>query len=183
MNLPPGVTVTKAASPAAPLYVPVEGTAAERFPSATFTMSAQSNSVAKASYVRVMDPPACTDSESIALCQSDGTVAGALADPFTEGVDWLTNAGQGSPFDRFDLTGVSIAASIPAQVDLGASTAWLLRYSGGTYTTEATTAAAVNAMTTADLADVVGVSVTFQGSDPATTGGTITAANVLTMTM
>src|SRR5690606_26080935 len=59
------------------------------------------------------------------------------------------------------------------------TTVWLLRYNGDGYTTTAHTATEVNAMSAGTLADVVGFSVTFQGSDPAETGGTITQANDL----
>ncbi|TDE98814.1 DUF11 domain-containing protein [Occultella glacieicola] len=179
----PGVEVTKSADPTTDLYIPVAGTPAQNYPTTTFTMTANSDSVARASYVRVTDPPACTDAGEVSLCQSAGTAAGAIGDPFTADVEWLTAGGIGNPFDRFDLTAVRIGASIPAEVDLAASPVWLLRYDAGTYSTEQSTAAAVNATDRADLADVVGISVTFQGSDPATTGGTITAANRLTVSL
>lgn len=177
----PGVTVTKSVSPSSPLYVPAEGADPSSYPSATFRIEARNDSVAKSSYIRVTDPPVCTDSDEMSVCQSEGTAAGALADPFTADIDWLTVEGQGNPFDRFDLTGVTISAAIADQVDLDESIVWLLRYDAGAYTTQQTTAAAVNAMSAAELADVVGISVTFQGTDPATTGGTITPANVLSI--
>ncbi|GAA4429190.1 hypothetical protein GCM10023169_31180 [Georgenia halophila] len=180
-NAPPGVTVAKAVDPTTDLYVPMAGTDASRYPTATFTLTAQNDSVSKASYVRVTDPPACTDAADIELCQSAGTAAGATADPFTADIDWLTAAGLGNPFDRFDLTGIRIGASIADQVDLAATTVWLLRYADGGYTTEQTTAAAAVAMDAAQLADVVGISVTFQDADPAVDGGSITADNRLTV--
>ena len=180
-NPGPGVTVTKTVLPTSELYVPMEGTPASNFPTAAFTIGARNNSVSAASYVRVMDSPLCTDADAIGVCEGPATAAGAVADPFTPGVQWLTAAGQGNPFDRFDLTKVTISASITAQVDLGASTVWLLRYSAGTYSTTTATATAVNAMTTGALSDVVGVSVTFQGTDPVTAGGSISSSDVLTV--
>ena len=183
VNPGPGVTLIKQATPSTPLYVPMAGSAPSAYPSATFTLTARNNSVARASYVRVMDPPLCTDAAAISACQSAATAAGALADPFTPGVEWLTAAGQGNPFERFDATSIRIAASIPAEVDLNATTVWLLTYVDGAYATVATTAAAVNTMTAADLADVVGISVTFQGTDPVANGGSITSANQLTITI
>ncbi|WEK60706.1 MAG: DUF5979 domain-containing protein [Candidatus Microbacterium colombiense] len=182
-NPGPGVSVRKSVTPTTALHVPRAGSAPSTYPTAQFTLEARNDSVSKASYIRVTDPPVCADGEAMALCQSAGTAAGAKADPFTENIDWLTAAGQGNPFERFDLRKVTISAAIPAQVDLTASTVWVLRYADGEYTTQQTTAAAVNAMDATALADVVGVSVTFQGTDPATTGGTITAANVLRIVM
>ena len=179
----PAVDVRKSVTPTTPLNVPLPGADAETYPTATFTLEARNGSVAKASYIRVTDPPACTDTQDIAECQSAATAAGAAGDPFTADIDWLTATGQGNPFDRFDATKVTIGAAIPEQVDLAASVVWLLRYDegGGGYATEQTTAAAVNAMTAEQLATVVGISTTFQSTDPATTGGTITPANVLTV--
>ena len=84
-------------------------------------------------------------------------------------------------FDHVDLTGVRVSASIPSEVDLASSVVWLLRYDGTGYTSSPTTASALAAMTAAQLADVVGVSVTFQGASPGTTGGTISQSNVLTV--
>lgn len=182
-NPGPGVTVRKSVTPTTPLHVPRAGSDPSTYPTAQFTLEARNDSVSRASYIRVTDPPACADGEAMALCQSAATAAGADADPFTADIDWLTAAGQGNPFDRFDLRKVTISAAIPAQVDLAASTVWVLRYVDGEYTTLQTTAAAINAMDAATLADVVGVSVTFQATDPATTGGTITAANVLSVVM
>ncbi|HWV48524.1 MAG TPA: hypothetical protein VN035_03625, partial [Microbacterium sp.] len=179
----PAVDVRKSVTPTTPLNVPLPGADAEAYPTATFTLEARNGSVAKASYIRVTDPPACTDTQDIAECQSAATAAGAVGDPFTADIDWLTATGQGNPFDRFDATHVTISAAIAAQVDLAASVVWLLRYdeAAGEYTTEETTAAAVNAMTAEQLASVVGISTTFQGTDPTATGGTITPANVLTV--
>ncbi|WP_291379570.1 DUF5979 domain-containing protein [Demequina sp.] len=179
----PGVTVDKSVSPTSLLYVPMEGSLASSYPTARFRVVARNNSVSQASYVRVMDSPVCTDSADIVTCESPATAAGALADPFTSGVNWLTAAGQGNPFDRFNLTDVAIAASIPAQVDLNASTVWLLHYNAGVYSTTSHTAAQVNAMSSSSLADVVGISVTFQDTDPVTDGGSISSANNLTVTL
>jgi len=187
-GFPPGVTVSKAVSPTSDMYVPMAGTPAASYPSATFTVTGKNNSVVRAGYVRVMDSPACTDADPILTCEGPATAVGAVADPFTPGVQWLTAAGMGNPFDRFDLRDVTIAASIPAEVDLTASVVWLLHYDIGTDTYSTTSHFAsgvggVNSMTASDLSDVVGISVTFQGSDPATAGGSITASNNLTVTL
>lgn len=182
-NPGPDVAVRKSVTPTTPLHVPREGSDPSTFPTARFTLEARNESVARASYIRVTDPPVCADGDAMAECQSAGTAAGATADPYTGDVEWLTAPGQGNPFERFDLRKVTISAAIADQVDLGASVVWLLKYADGDYSTVRTTAAAVNAMDAAALADVVGVSVTFQGTDPAVSGGTITSANVLRVVM
>ncbi|WP_430868151.1 DUF5979 domain-containing protein [Demequina aurantiaca] len=175
----PGVTVAKTVDPTTVRYVPIEGSSASSYPTFKYTVTAKSNSVSRASYVRVMDPPVCTSEDTDDVCEGPSTTP--LADPFSAapGTDWLTDDARGNPFDRMNLEKVAISASIANQVDLTKSVVWLLRYNGGVYTTTQSTATAVNAMSDADLADVVGISVTFQGTDPATTGGTITSANNL----
>ena len=183
LNPGPGVRVAKTVSNAGPLYVPMAGSEAGDYPATTFTLVANNDSVSKASYVRVTDPATCADGDAVSECQTAATAAGALADPFTADVEWLTASGQGNPFERFDLKKATISASVPGQVDLDATTVWLLRYEDGEYVSTPTTASVVNAATDADLASVVGISVTFQGSDPATTGGTITADNALSIVL
>lgn len=177
-NYDPGVEVGKVAKPDDAMYVPMEGTTdADEYPAGSFTMTAHNDSVSRASYVRIMDPPLCSDTEAIDECQSPGTADGATADPFDTGADWLEN----SAFNRFNIAGVTIDASSPAQVDLAESVVWLLTYDGSNYDTQKTTAAAVQDLTAEDLADVVGISVTFQGENPEETGGTITQDNDLTV--
>ncbi|WP_157962380.1 DUF5979 domain-containing protein [Homoserinimonas sp. OAct 916] len=182
---PTGVSVTKTVTPTTPIFVPFAGTDAEDYPNATFTLTAKNDSIAAASYVRVTDPATCEDTVPVEQCQTPGTATGAVQNPFSAVVDnnVSTVAGFGSPFQQFDLKNVTIAASISNQVDLSASTVWLLRYSGGEFSEQESTATAVNAMSAADLATVVGISVTFQGADPATTAGTITQANNLTVVL
>ena len=180
----PLVSATKTVAPTSNIYTPPVGTDPAQYPTATWTITGKNGSVAKASYVRLTDPATCTDI-ALAGCQSDPTPAGAVANPFdtTGSTDYLADPATPNPFERFDATAVTIAASIPAQVDLTKTTVWLLRWSAGTYTAEQTTASAVNALTGAQLADVVGFSVTFQGPNPAVSGGTITQANNLTVTV
>ncbi|MFS3127277.1 DUF5979 domain-containing protein [Nocardioides sp. Bht2] len=186
----PLVSIDKSVTPTTGLFTPPVGTAAGSYPTATWSMTAKNASTAKATYVRVTDPATCTDT-ALADCQTSaapesgaytGVVDGAVGDPFDTSVNYLTDPAVGSPFNRFDATGITIAASIANQVDLTKTTVWLLRYAGGTYTTEQSTATAVNAMTAAQLADVVGFSVAFQGGDPSQ-GGTITQSNDLTVTV
>lgn len=180
VDVDPLVKVAKSVAAANPIYIPMEGAPATGL-GAVFTVTAKNDSVARASYVRVTDPSVCVNA-SITACA--GPTSTPTADPFTADIDWLNPTGGANPFDRFDLTKVTVGASVPAEVDLAATTVWLLRYDAATttYWTEQTTAAAANALTGPALADVVGVSVTFQHTSPQTTGGTITAANDLKVT-
>lgn len=171
---PPGVQVTKSVDPTTELYVPMAGADADSYPSATFTLTANSNSVTPASHVRITDPAGCTDAEGVAVCQTEGTADGATGDPFATDYTWLTEQ---SLFDRFDLTGLDIAASIGEQVDLEQTVVWLLHYTDGAVSTTSTTATAANELAATDLADVVAISVTFTGPELAT----ITADNSLTV--
>ena len=184
---PPGVTIDKSVVAADPTYVPAPGTMDPgSFPTATYTLTANNNSVARTSYVRVTDPPSCTDAAPIGSCAGDATAAGATADPFAASIDWLNpTASSANPFDRYDLTSVAIGSSLPVEVDLDATVVWLLRYDSATetFSSTATTASAANSLDATALADVVGVSVTYQASDPAADGGSITADNDLTVTM
>lgn len=176
----PAVVVDKTVTPTQDVYTPPTGTPADEYPTVTWSITGNNASTARASYVRLTDPATCTDT-TIDECESAGTAAAAVADPFDPSDDYLTDASRPNPFERFDARSITIGASIADQVDLDATTVWLLRYSGGTYTTEQTTATAVNALGPDDLADVVGISVTFQDTDPAASGGTITQANDLTI--
>ncbi len=176
----PLVRVTKSVTPAGDAYVPRPGVVADAdWPTRTFTVVAGNGAVGRASYVRVTDP-ACSDTD---VQTSPCALADPTADPFTGAVEWLAPGGTASVFDRVDLTDVDVTASVPGEVDLAASTAWVLRYRDGAYVSERTTATALAAMTAAQLADVVGVSVTFQGTSPQTTGGTITQANDLRLVL
>ncbi|WP_235736716.1 DUF5979 domain-containing protein [Nocardioides alcanivorans] len=176
----PLVEVSKSVDPTSDIFTPPVGTPAADYPTATWSITGNNASVGRASYVRLTDPAVCTDT-TLADCQTDGDVAGATGDPFDTSRDWLTQSSNPNPFERFDATGIMIAASEPDQVDLDATTVWLLHHNGGTYTTTQHTATEVTAMSATDLADVVGISVTFQDTDPATSGGTITQPNDLTI--
>lgn len=178
----PAAKVAKTVTPTTEVFTPPVGTAAADYPNATWSIVGHNNSTAKASYVRLTDPANCTDI-LLANCTSAGTAAGAVADPFDPGTNYLTDANVSNPFERFNATKITIAASKTAQIDPDESTVWLLHYNGGTYTTTKHTVTDANAMSAADLADVVGISVTFQGSDPVVSGGTITQDNNLSITI
>ncbi|TIC85049.1 hypothetical protein E8D34_13305 [Nocardioides sp. GY 10113] len=184
IDQPPAVEVEKSVDPTEDVYTPPAGTDPADYPYVDWSVVAHNASVAKASYVRVTDPATCTDT-TLAGCQSEGTPEGALADPFvTDGsVDYLTDPSIPNPFERFNATSITIGASDTSQVDLDATTVWLLRYdeATGTYSTTQHTATEVNAMGPAELEDVVGISVTYQGTDPEADGGSITQDTDLTI--
>lgn len=175
IDQPPGVSVTKATqNTTIPIPHPGDVPVAD-YPTNDFTVTANSTSSSRASYVRVTDPMPC----------SVNTVRDCVSAP----EDWAADPYVGysytaaNPFDAFTLTGLSFSYDA-AEVDPNASVVTLLHYgSGGQLTTTTTTIAAAQAMSAADLADVVGVSVVYQGTDPATTGGTITSGDKLTMVM
>lgn len=187
INQPPGVTVTKTVANNS-LIVPAPGSGGT-YPTTSYTLTAKNNSTTRAQYVRVTDPATCTDS-ALAGCQTENTAVAATGDPFSAsftGSD-IDTADVPNPFNRQDITKVTVAASIAGEVDLSKSVVWLLEYdrnaaSTDKYTVVQSTAAAVNAMSSSDLANVVGVSVAFQGTDPETTGGTISSSNALTVTL
>ncbi len=192
-NYDPAIVIDKTTAATGPIQVPAPGTSqADQYPTTSYTLTAHNDSVSRASYVRVTDPTPCGDT-NVAACQSPGDATGALANPFVDNEDVKsgildTDPGTPDPFNRQDIIKITIGASAADQVDLDTSKVWLLHFTPGalgsetgTFSSTETTAAEVNDMSATELADVVGLSVTFQGSDPATTGGTITQDNQLTV--
>lgn len=177
----PGVEVSKdvttdPAQAGGQVFVPPAGTPAADYPTAQWSMTAHSTSLSPAQQVRVTDPSGCADTD-LAACQG-----GAFEDPFAqEGVDWLALPDHGTPFDRFDLTGITVSSSKPEQVDRATSVVWLLSYDDGTYSTRSVTPDQAEALTPEELADVIGVSVTFAQARPGV--GTITQDNDLTIVL
>lgn len=195
LDQPAGVAVQKAVTPnngtttnqSTPLVVPAPGSGGG-LPTATYTITANNTSTTSAQYVKVVDPSPCDDT-SLANCQTENSAAGAQLNPFSNisGSD-IDTTGLPNPFNRLDVTGVTVGASIPSQVDLTQSTAWLLKYDASAsaetnrYTVDSMSASALNGLSATDLENVVGIAVTFQGSNPAQ-GGTITSNNKLTITI
>ncbi len=183
MNPGTGVWIRKQVNPTTPMYVPDEGVDANLFPAARFVVEARNNSVSRASYLRVTDSPGCLDTAPVTDCETPATAADAVADPFDTSIDWLTRNEGNNPFDRFTLTNIDVVASAPSEIDRDASIVWLLRYNAGVYTTEQTTVTAAHALPANALTDVVGVSVTYQGTNPSVTGGTISSTNTLQLVL
>lgn len=186
---PPLVSVTKATEKNN-IQVPTPGADQNTYPTNSYTLKAYNNSVSKAQYVRVTDPSPCTDT-TVSTCQTSNTAADALANPFLGNADVQngildTDLGTPNPFSRQNITKLTIGADNSSEVDLSQSKVWLLHFTPGasgsttgTYSYTQHSVAAVNSMSSDDLADVVGVSVTFQGSNPGSTGGTISEGNAL----
>ncbi|WP_460569480.1 hypothetical protein [Humibacter soli] len=175
LDQPPGVSVVKSTQKDT-IALPHPGDVPpSSYPTNDFTITANSTSSSRASYVRVTDPMPCAQNQ-VSSCASDPSAW--AADPFAGYTYDASN-----PFDAFTLTGLTFTYDA-AEVDPNASVVTLLhRSAGGVLTTSTTTITGAQAMTEADLQDVVGVSVTYQGTDPATTGGTITSGDKLAMVM
>lgn len=179
IDQPPLVAVQKSVTPTSEMFVPPVGSPVEAYPTATWSVTAHNASSARASFVRVTDPATCPATE-----QADCLVTDPNADPFPEDFGLNSPPGTVNPFERFTIEGLGIGASIPAQVSFADSVVWLLRYADGVTSSERMSAQQAVALTAADLADVIGVSVTFQpanaGADGA--GGTISQDNLLSVT-
>ncbi|MFB2580600.1 DUF5979 domain-containing protein [Herbiconiux sp. P15] len=162
INQPPGVDITKSTQKTE-IVVPNRGDVpATGYPTNDFTLSVKNTSSSKASYLRVSDPMPCVNVNDCASA-ADAWAANPYA---TAAYEPATN-----PFERFTLTGLEFTVNT-SQIDPAASVVQLWeRASNGTLTTRTTTVAAAGALT--DLQNVVGVSVTYQGTDPAVNGGSI----------
>lgn len=177
IDQPPAVAVAKSADrTVVPIPVPGE-VPPEGYPQIVYTVTAHNDSTSRASYLRVTDPMPCTDA-TVEECASsptgwaDNPYGGATYDPTT------------NPFERVDLT--AIAFSIPGNSGVAASlsavTLWK-RAPNGSLSVDTMSVTAAAGLTSAQLADVVGVSVVYQGVDPATAGGTIATGVDLGMTL
>ncbi|MEA5052199.1 MAG: hypothetical protein VB093_01970, partial [Propionicimonas sp.] len=166
----PGVGTAKVAS-AESVVVPYPGDVAQAdYPTVRFTVNAWNTVTARASYLRVSDP--------------SSTITPATAwnpDVFTTASYDPAN----NPFEKFTLTGIGFTTL--SMIDRDASKVALWRYDAGATSVDVVTVNQAAALTASELADVVGVSVVYQSTDPATTGGLIpqgsSTANLLTMTL
>lgn len=173
IDQPPLVDVTKT-SERSTLVVPKAGDVdPSGYPTNDFTITAKNAAAARASYIRVTDPSPC-DTASIGDCLSAANAW--TADPFA-GKTYTT----ASPFERLNLT--RIAFTVPAtQVDQAVSrvTLWHRDAAGALSTTTVSMAQAA-LLLPADLLDVVGVSVVYQGTNPAANGGSIASGQNLVL--
>lgn len=177
IDQPPAVAATKTADRSV-VPIPVPGEVPPGgYPQIAYTVTVQNDSASRASYLRVTDPMPCTDA-TVADCVSNP--AAWAADPYAG----ATYDPAANPFERVDLEKIAFAIPGNAGVDPNASivTLWK-RAADGTLSTQTLSVVAAGALTAGDLAEVVGVSVVYQGADPATTGGTIVTGVKLAMTL
>ncbi|MDR1427469.1 MAG: hypothetical protein LBJ08_06910, partial [Bifidobacteriaceae bacterium] len=179
-DTPPSVTLTSqvgsGSTADAPLVLPSGPGAPMPGTTVTFTGRSASTHAAKASYLRISEP-AIGDPAWLSRNQSEIGPVGAKANPFA-GVPVADLIPSESFFDRFTLEGVSIDATLPAEVDWDASLVWLVSANG---TATSHSVAAVQALSADALADIVGISVTFQGVDVVNSGGSISVDNAFTL--
>ncbi|WP_157521042.1 DUF5979 domain-containing protein [Microbacterium sp. Leaf159] len=172
IDQPPLVSVTKTATPTTVTIPESADVAPESYPNVVFRLDARNDSTARASYLRVTDPLTC-EPGATAECL---TAADAWdSDPFADAeYDPITN-----PYEQ--LTVQALAFTLPAdQVDREASIVTLWdRADDGTLSTRTLSITAAEALAAADLTSVVGISVVYQGTDPATDGGSIEAGATL----
>ncbi|MDF7663186.1 hypothetical protein PT282_00620 [Bifidobacterium sp. ESL0763] len=171
------------------IVVPPYG-ASSTYPTQSYDFKARNDAPNRASYLRLTVPSECADG-SLPRCYTPNTAAGAKSDPFTSARVADMASGQldsddSTPnmFNRQDITKIELSSDDPGQVSLGDSVVYILHYTPtdyvngkGTFRSEPMTAAAANALTEAQLKDVVGVSVTFQSPTPDVTGATLTNDN------
>ncbi|QNE37036.1 DUF5979 domain-containing protein [Leifsonia shinshuensis] len=175
IDQPPAVSLTKTSSRSTVVVPHLGDVDPADYPTNTFTLTAQNTATSRASYVRVTDPSPC-DAGAETACLSGPSAWGA--DPFAGATYSDANA-----FERLDLTRISF--TVPAaQVDSDASlvTLWH-RAADGTTTTSVVSLRTAAGLAASDLADVVGVSVVYQGTSPQTTGGTIASGQSLVMSL
>lgn len=178
-----GVSVKKTTTTPT-IVVPHYGDVApENYPTSSYTVTAKNTSSAKASAVKLVDPMQCEESDT-SVCQTAVTLAAAMSDPFASSSYDPASTTSLNPFRALTLTKLSISASIAGEVDNDASRVWLwTRSATGTLASTSYSITQANALTASALVDVIGVSVTFRGTNPDATGGTISSSNQLAVTM
>ncbi|EPR75035.1 hypothetical protein ADILRU_2572 [Leifsonia rubra CMS 76R] len=168
LQTPPTVEATKTVSPAN-LTIPQPGIAQANYPIATYTTRVQNTSATNVGKLRLTDPSVCADANTCALGDNDVPFIGAS-------YDVLTN-----PFEHLNLTRITIAAPGSAIVDSIEVRLWHRDTLGARSTTGPFTEAQAEAMTPAQLTDVIGVTTLFLGE--AADGGTITPSTQATVTL
>ncbi|MGO3884929.1 MAG: DUF5979 domain-containing protein [Mycetocola sp.] len=187
IDLPPAVGLTKAVEPATLTVPNNDDVDPADYPTASYTLRAWNSGAGQdpsgaslpssnASYLRVTDPAPCGD--NLADCVSgsatpldsnvfDGAQYNAQTNPF----EWQNVTGL-----EFDVLGDQISR------DDSVVTFWLF---DGSIVQHSITEVENGALTAAQLAQVVGIDVVYQGVDPETTGGTIKAgqANAAVLTV
>ena len=167
LDNPPGVGVAKSAATTpgttpTTVVVPFPGDVdPANFPTVRFTVDAWNTVVARASYVRVTDPVPCV---SAAACVTPASEFDP--DVFTGNTYDLTS----NPFERFTIVGVDFVVPGAVPIDPVATQVAVWQFNG---TVDTMTMAALDALPAAALANVVGIGIVYQSTDPAATGGLI----------
>lgn len=172
IDQPPLVSVDKVVTPSTVTIPESADVDPANYPNVTFSIEARNDSTARASYVRVTDPIPCA-AGAADECVSDPDAWGD--DPFAGAeYDPATN-----PYERVDVQALAFTYPVD-QVDPTTSTVTLWdRAPDGALTTRTLSITDAAALTAADLATVVGVSVVFHAIDPVTDGGSIRAGEDL----
>jgi len=180
LDTPPGVDTVKTVSPTT-VVVPYPGDVpTANYPTVRYTVDAWNTAAARASYLRVTDPVPCTPSTGCVTAANDRD-----PDVFTgNAYDSASN-----PFEGFTITNVDFTVAGGVPIDQAATQVALWHYDAiaGTTSVTTTTMAALASAGPSALADVVGISVVYQSSDPETTGGLIprgtSTSNTVRMTI
>ncbi len=165
IDTPPNLQTRKTASEPW-VTVPYFGDVAlDDYPTVDFTVETWNTATARASYLRSADPFPCPAPASCitpATDHSPDVYSSKVYDPLT------------SPFERFNVTGISFVTPTAMNVDRAASqVAIWKRDAAGVLTVEQMSMVAATALTPVQLETVIGVSVVYQSTDPETTGGLI----------
>ncbi|GAA4716371.1 hypothetical protein GCM10023216_00210 [Isoptericola chiayiensis] len=137
LDQPINVGITKNWA-AGPLSVPPEGTPYDDFPTTVVTVTASNNSVARVDELRIAEPSTANAANVVEPETGEGT----------------------NPFDAFTLTDI-IAIDPPDGTE--DTVVALTRWDGAAWTTVEYTEGEAEGLVAADLTDVVGVEVTFDG--------------------
>ncbi|PZQ90398.1 MAG: hypothetical protein DI534_04075 [Leifsonia xyli] len=180
IDTPPGVGTAKDVTPGT-LVVPNPGDVpASGYPTVRYTVDAWNTAEARASYLRVTDPVPCATPTDCVTAANDRD-----PDVFTG----LSYNATSNPFEAFTVTNVDFTVASGVPVDQTATRVALWHYDVATGTTSVTTTtmAALAAADAASLADVVGISIVYQSTDPEATGGLIprgsSTSNTVRMTI
>ncbi|WP_156887486.1 isopeptide-forming domain-containing fimbrial protein [Propionicicella superfundia] len=166
----PNTGASKSASPTSVVVPYPDDVPAANYPTIRYTLRAWNASDSRASYLRVTDPVPCTTPTDCVTQADEYTDPGAVFDGAT--YDPAEN-----PFERLTVTDVTFQNPQGLPVDLDVTRVAVWHYNAGTTTvTEQSLRQFLDASAT-DLADVIGFSVVYSSSDPASTGGLFPAGN------
>ncbi|MGO4301657.1 DUF5979 domain-containing protein [Leifsonia sp. RAF41] len=161
--------VTKTANPTS-MVIPQSDVPATSYPTTTYTESIENTSTTSTWQLRLSDPIDCLNAaQGAAPCSFDAYVPAS------------------NPFERLNLTKIAINTTLATGVQASQSSVSLLhRATDGTLSVQTLTIAQAAALTPSSLADVVGVSVLFRGTNAQGvdgSGGSIAPGQKATVTL